>query len=62
MHTPMTLERAVAMLSESKSVREWNNTREYIKSQMDAETWLTGFFPTIDTSGLIVRVLGTEQK
>ena len=56
----MTPEKAISILSKVKSVEEWNQTRDYIKSQVYPQDWLKLYFPIIDASGLIVTILGQD--
>jgi hypothetical protein len=55
----MTVETAIAQLSQVQSVEEWNEVREQIKNEVnDHIVWVRDFVPEIDCKGLIVKVLG----
>jgi hypothetical protein len=55
----MTVETAIAQLSQVQSVEEWNEVRETIKNEVnDDSVWVRDFVPEIDCKGLIVQVLG----
>lgn len=56
----MTVERAISMLKEAKDVENWNNIREYIKTQLSTEEWFQRYQYLVDASGLIVKVLGPD--
>lgn len=57
----MTLDKAISMLSQTTNVDQWNETRDSIKASVKQEDWLTNYVPTIDVSGLIVKVLGKDE-
>jgi hypothetical protein len=58
--TVTNLTAAIGILGQCKSVEEWNDKREAIKSAVLPGEWVRYFVPAIDASGLIVRVLGRD--
>lgn len=58
----MTLDKAIGMLSQAADVDQWNETRDKIKAAVKQEDWFANYMPTIDVSGLIVTVLGRDEK
>ena len=55
----MTVETAIAQLSQVQSVEEWNEVREQIKNEVnDHIVWVRDFVPDIACKALIVKVLG----
>ncbi len=58
----MTLDKAIGMLSQAADVDQWNETRDKIKASVKTEDWFANYMPTIDVSGLIVEVLGRDEK
>lgn len=58
----MTIEKALNSLRQVKTVEEWNEARERIKTQIDPHTWVKHYVPLIDANGLIVEVLGKDGE
>ena len=56
----MELQIAIEKLKEAKNVQDWNRIRENIKTQVSSDKWMSEFVPAIDSSGLIVEVLGQD--
>lgn len=57
----MTLQEALEKLQQAKDIDDWNNIRDGIKSQLPMNVWLKEFAPTIDGSGLVVEILGSDR-
>lgn len=58
----MTLEKALELLQQAKDIHDWNNIRDGIKSQVTQDVWLKEYMPTIDGSGVVVQILGSDKK
>jgi hypothetical protein len=59
------LAEATKSLQACKTVKEWNSTRDAIKRKVTSsangiQIWLDYYVPSIDGSGLIVKVLGQD--
>ncbi len=58
----MTVTDAVQQLSVALDVPHWNEIRDDIRSQVTSREWFHDYVPAIDGSGLIVQVLGQDEK
>lgn len=62
MKKQVTLAEAISRLSEVKDVEQWNEVRDAIKATVPDREWVRQYVPAIDGSGLIVKVLGQDEK